>query len=79
VILSDRNAARYPARHRLDVSLRWTLERSWGVMTPYASVLNIYNRKNVLFYFYEYQANPPVRTGISMFPFLPTVGMEISF
>ena len=79
VVLSDRNGSRYPARHRLDVSLRWRLDRSWGRMTPYISILNVYNRKNVLFYFYEYQNSPPVRTGISMFPFLPTLGFEVSF
>jgi len=79
VVLEDRNQVRYPARHRLDVSLRWTVDRSWGRMTPYLSVLNVYNRKNVLFYFFEYSQSPPVRTGISMFPFLPTLGMEVSF
>jgi hypothetical protein len=79
VVLSERNGARYPARHRLDVSLRWNLDRSWGTMTPYLSVLNVYNRKNVLFYFFEYQNDPPTRTGISMFPFLPTLGLEVSF
>jgi hypothetical protein len=79
VVLSERNAVRYPARHRLDVSLRWFLDRSWGSLTPYISVLNVYNRKNVLFYFYEYQQDPPIRTGISMFPFLPTLGLEVSF
>ena len=30
VVLSERNGARYPARHRLDVSLRWTVERELG-------------------------------------------------
>jgi hypothetical protein len=79
VLLSDRNSARYPLRHRLDVSLRWDLERRWGSMTPYVSILNVYDRRNVLFYFYEYDRDPPVRTGISMFPFLPTVGLEVSF
>lgn len=79
VALSGRNASRYPARHRLDVSFRWRLDRSWGRMTPYVSVLNLYNRKNVLFYFFEYQRDPPVRTGLSMFPFLPTIGLEVSF
>jgi hypothetical protein len=79
VVLSDRNASRYPARHRLDVSLRWKLQRSWGEMTPYLSILNIYDRRNVLFYFYEYEKSPPVRTGVSMFPFLPTLGLEVSF
>ena len=79
VVLEGRNQARYPARHRLDVSLRWTVERSWGRMVPYLSVLNVYNRKNVLFYFFEFDQAPPVRTGISMFPFLPTLGMEVTF
>lgn len=79
VVLSDRNSARYPARHRLDVSLRWKLNKSWGTLTPYISILNVYNRKNVLFYFYEYQNDPPSRTGISMFPFLPSLGLEVSF
>jgi len=79
IVLQDRNRARYPARHRLDVSLRWVLEKSWGRMTPYLSVINVYNRKNVLFYFFEYSETPPIRTGISMFPVLPTVGIEVSF
>ncbi len=79
VALSDRNGARYPARHRLDLSLRWTVDRSWGRMTPYVTVLNVYNRKNVLFYFFQYDLDPPMRTGISMFPFLPTLGVEVTF
>jgi hypothetical protein len=79
VVLQERNRSRYPPRHRLDLSLRWTLERGWGRMTPYLNVLNVYNRKNVLFYFYEYSKAPPVRAGISMFPFLPTAGVEVSF
>jgi hypothetical protein len=79
VVLSDRNGKRYPARHRLDVSLRWKLDRGWGTLTPYLSVLNVYNQKNVLFYFFEYEKDPPVRTGISMFPLLPTLGLEVSF
>ena len=48
-------------------------------MVPYLSILNVYNQKNVLFYFFEYDEDPPVRTGISMFPFLPTLGLEVSF
>ena len=79
VVLSERNAVRYPARHRLDVSLRWTVEKGWGRLVPYLSILNVYNRKNVLFYFFEFEKDPPVRTGLSMFPFLPTLGLEVSF
>ena len=79
VVLGPRNGSRYPPRHRLDLSLRKTITKRWGTITPYLSVINAYNRKNVLFYFFDYQAAPPTRQGVSMIPFLPTVGFEISF
>jgi hypothetical protein len=79
ILLGPRNGARYPAYHRLDISLRKTMQRSWGQLTPYIDVLNVLNRKNVLFYFYEYNQNPPIRSGVSMFPLLPTLGLEVVF
>ncbi len=79
VYLGERNAERYPTYHRLDLSARKTLTRSWGTLVPYVDVLNMYNRKNVLFYFYQYSEQPPVRAGISMFPLLPTFGLEVHF
>lgn len=79
VQLGDRNGERYPAYHRLDVTVRRTFERSWGEWTPYLQVLNVYNRRNVLWYFYNYDRSPPVRSGLSMFPVLPALGVEISF
>ncbi|HSJ24651.1 MAG TPA: TonB-dependent receptor [Longimicrobiales bacterium] len=79
VALGPRNAERYPSYHRLDLSARRTYHRSWGTLTPHLEVLNVYNRRNVLFYFYEYGRDPPVRSGISMFPILPTAGVEVRF
>ena len=79
VVLGDRNSSRYPTYHRLDLSFRRQFTKSWGVMTPYLNLVNIYNQRNVLFYFYEYENNPAVRSGISMFPILPTIGLELSF
>ena len=79
VVLGPRNGARYPARHRLDLSLRKTSTKSWGTITPYLSIINVYNQKNVLFYFFDYQSSPPRREGVSMIPFLPTFGVEVSF
>jgi hypothetical protein len=79
VVLGDRNGSRYPTYHRLDVSARKTLTRSWGTLVPYVDVLNVYNRRNVLFYFYEYDRDPPTRSGVSMFPLLPSVGLEVHF
>lgn len=79
VLLGERNGARYPLYHRLDFNLRRTSFRSWGTLTPYISLVNAYNQTNPLFYFYEYDSSPPVRTGVSMFPVLPTIGLEVSF
>ena len=79
VVLGERNSSRYPLYHRLDVSFRRTFRKSWGALTPYVNLVNVYNRRNVLFYFYEYDRDPAVRSGISMFPVLPTIGLEVSF
>lgn len=79
VALGSRNGERYPAYHRLDVSFRKPMTKSWGRITPYLDILNVYNQKNVLFYFFDFADDPPTRSGVSMFPVLPTVGVEISF
>jgi hypothetical protein len=79
VVLGPRNGSRYPTYHRLDLSARKTVRKSWGTLVPYVDVLNAYNRRNVLFYYFEYAERPPIRSGISMFPFLPTFGVEVRF
>jgi hypothetical protein len=79
VVLGPRNAERYPSYHRLDLGLRREIRRGWGTLTPFLDILNVYDRRNVLFYFYEYGADPPVRTGISMLPLVPTLGVEVRF
>ena len=79
VLLGPRNGARFPARHRLDLSFRKTITKGWGTMTPYLSVINVYNRKNAFFYVYNYGATPPTREGVSMIPLLPTLGLEAWF
>ncbi len=79
MLLGSRNGARYPAYHRLDLSMRRTFTFDWGSLTPHLDVLNVYNRKNVLFYFFDYSADMATRSGLSMFPILPTVGVEVTF
>ncbi len=79
VILGPRNGERYPIYHRLDLSVRRTFTPRWGTVVPYLDVLNLYNRTNVLFYFYDFSGDRPVRTGLSMFPLLPTFGVEVRF
>ncbi|WP_420128409.1 TonB-dependent receptor [Longimicrobium sp.] len=79
VVPGDRNRERYPAYHRLDLTVRRPYVRRWGTLTPYLQVLNVYNQRNVLFYFFNYDKSPPTRSGISMFPVLPSIGVEASF
>jgi len=79
VVLGPRNGERYPTYTRLDLGVRKTFDKGWGQLTPYLDVLNVLNRKNVLFYFHEFDRTPAVRSGVSMFPILPTVGIEVVF
>jgi hypothetical protein len=79
VVPGDRNRQRYPSYSRLDLTFRRSYTRRWGKLTPYAQVLNATNRKNVLFYFYNFDHDPPTRSGVSMFPVLPTIGIETTF
>lgn len=79
VVPGERNRQRYPAYHRLDLTVRRPYVRRWGSITPYVQVLNAYNQRNVLFYFFNYDKAPPTRSGISMFPLLPSIGVEASF
>jgi len=78
-VVGPRNVERYPSYHRLDLTVRRPFVRGWGTYTPYLQVLNAYNRRNVLFYFFDYESSPPVRSGFSMFPLLPAIGVEVSF
>jgi hypothetical protein len=79
IVLGHRSAQRYPAYHRLDAGARRTYRKRWGSITPHLDIVNVYDRRNVLFYFYQYDRIPPVRSGVSMFPFLPTLGVEVRF
>ncbi|HEX8905296.1 MAG TPA: hypothetical protein VF771_10665, partial [Longimicrobiaceae bacterium] len=79
IVPGDRNGSRYPAYSRLDLTFRRTYHHRWGTMTPYLQVLNATNQKNVLFYFYNFDRSPATRSGVSMFPVLPTIGFEAAF
>lgn len=73
------NGERYPPYSRLDVSMRWDFT-GWGVRwEPYVQIANVYNRRNVFLYFFDYLDSPPTRTGVSQIPLLPTFGVELSF
>ena len=41
---------RYPWYHRLDLAISWTKQTKHFSYSPYLSIRNVYNRKNVLYY-----------------------------
>ncbi len=76
---AERNAARLPATRRLDLYLERTFKRRSATFTPYLSVVNASNQKNILYYQYNFQESPGTRTGISQIPFVPSTGVSVVF
>lgn len=74
-----RNAARYPATHRLDLDAARDFRVRAATVSPYVSVANAYYAKNVFVYLYEYSTERPTRRAISQFPVLPSVGVRVAF
>jgi hypothetical protein len=73
-----RNGARFPLVQRLDLSATYA-KAGRRQLTPYVSLINAYNARNVFTYVFTYTDNPPTRTAFSQFPFLPTLGVSIAW
>jgi hypothetical protein len=73
------NRQRYPHYSRLDFSLRWRFQKWGGIWHPYLQVVNAYNRQNIFVYRFDYRAVPPIRSGLTQLPILPTLGLEVEF
>lgn len=74
----QRNAVRFPLVQRLDLSVTYARPGKRTV-SPWFSLINAYNARNVFTYVFDYVANPPTRTGFTQFPLLPTLGVTISW
>ncbi|MFQ6618243.1 MAG: TonB-dependent receptor plug domain-containing protein, partial [Fidelibacterota bacterium] len=78
-IYGKKNSSRYPIYHRMDLNIKKTYTFKYWKAVPYIQIVNIYNRKNIFFYFWNHEANPSKREEVTMFPFLPTIGIDFSF
>jgi len=74
-----RNGARFPPTQRLDLDVSRELHVRGATVSPYVSVVNAYNAKNVFIYLYDYSTDHPNRRAISQFPVLPSLGARIAF
>lgn len=74
-----RNAARYPPTHRLDLFIERPFTRGRLSFSPYVSIVNATDARNVLFYTYRFSSSPAVRQTVTQFPFLPSAGVSIAY
>ena len=73
------NGERYPAYSRLDVSFRWDKTLKGKEIHPFVQFVNVYNRRNIFLYTFDYRRSPGVRQSIHQMPFLPSIGLEFVF
>ena len=79
------NARRLPAYHRLDVRAARIFKTSRARVSTFLEIRNLYNRKNIREYIYEYGgvqngSHSAVRTGAeSQLPLLPSFGISWEF
>lgn len=71
------NSDRYPAYHRLDVRLTRQYRFEAMELDVYLELLNVYNRSNVVHY--EWSEDYSSRTEMTIFPFLPVIGISARF
>lgn len=85
-IKGPRDCSRLPISHRLDLHLEndvkiFSLKGGW-----YIDIMNVYSKKNILFYSYEYindtgeTIDPPRKIGYSFLPIMvPSFGINVRF
>jgi hypothetical protein len=74
-----RNGARYPATHRIDLLIERPFTRGRVSFSPYVSIVNATDARNVLFYTYRFSTSPAARQTVTQFPFLPSAGVSIAY
>jgi hypothetical protein len=75
-LAGPRNAERLPLAQRLDVSL--TRNGRGGVaVSPFLSIMNVYNAQNPFAYVFDFGQSPPKRVRLPQFPIFPTLGVSV--
>ena len=78
-LTGPRNGERLPLAQRLDVSVTRNFLPGKVSVTPYLSVMNLYNAHNVFGYLYDYTVLPPSRVSLPQLPIFPTFGLSVSW
>jgi hypothetical protein len=78
-LTGPRNGERLPLSQRLDVSVTHDWRPGGLTITPYLSVMNLYNAHNVFGYVFDYTGAPPKRISLPQLPIFPTLGLSVSW
>jgi outer membrane receptor protein involved in Fe transport len=82
---SSRDAFRLPPFHKLDINFKYEIEFVEQSLEFSVSIYNVYNRFNVFSKYIGYKIDPitkdeiPVLKQFTLFPILPTVGVNYKF
>jgi len=74
------NASRLPSYHRLDLAFSRSGtffgigEAEWQIQ-----IINVYSRRNVWFYNYDFDDNPIERQEINLLPIIPSISYTVNF
>ena len=61
------------------MSFRWDKTLWGGDFRPFLQFVNLYNRRNIFVYTFDYTNSPGVRESLPQLPFLPSFGLEFVF
>ena len=78
-LVGPRNAERLPVSQRLDVSITRNGRIRGATVSPFLSIMNTYNARNVFSYVFNYSERPPERVGLPQLPIFPTLGVSIAW
>jgi hypothetical protein len=78
-LTGPRNGERLPITQRLDVSVTRNFLPRRLTVTPYVSVMNLYDQHNIFGYAYDYTTAPPKRIKLPQLPMFPTFGLSMSW
>lgn len=74
------NASRLPNYHRMDISFSRTGKFfSLGDSELQLQLINVYSRRNVWFYNFDFDENPVAKEEVPLLPILPSVSYTVNF
>ncbi|MFY0684442.1 MAG: TonB-dependent receptor [Balneola sp.] len=74
------NASRLPPYHRMDVSFsRLGTFFGMGEAEWQFQIINVYSRRNIWFYNFDFDENPVKRNEVPLLPLLPTISYTVKF